>query len=116
MSKAAPLRLTSAMFEILLSLGGEALHGYAIMKEIEERTGGEVALGPTTLYRSLKELLRHGYIEEGEKTDDPDADSRRRTYRLTQSGREAAARRAAALASSLEAARRMGLRPQEGAP
>ena len=108
-------RVSTAMFEILLSLAGEDLHGYAIMKEVEARTVGEVKLGPTSLYRSLNKLLQLGYIEEVDGDEvgaDPD---RRRVYRLLDPGREVAARRAYSLSRSVETARERRLFSGEGA-
>ena len=40
----------SAAFHILLSLVGEDLHGYGIMRQVAEETGGRMRLGPGTLY------------------------------------------------------------------
>jgi DNA-binding PadR family transcriptional regulator len=53
-----------AAFHILLALAGEDRHGYAIMRQVEQRTGGRVRLGPGTLYGSLKSLLEARLIEE----------------------------------------------------
>lgn len=115
MGKPSKSRVSTAMFEILLSLAGGDLHGYAIMKEVEARRMGEVRLGPTSLYRSLNKLLQLGYIEEvdGEQADgDPD---RRRVYRILDPGLEAATRRAQSLARSIEAARERHLLSGESA-
>jgi DNA-binding PadR family transcriptional regulator len=90
-SEVAPPPLSTQVFQILLSLADEDLHGYAIIRDVAERTGGEVRLTASTLYAAVKRLLDSGWIEEradrprGER-DDP----RRRYYRLTRAGREAA--------------------------
>ena len=104
-----------AMFEILLSLAGGELHGYAIMKEIRDRTRGDVILGPTSLYRSLKKLLNLGYIEEVEQDADAGDPDRRRVYRLLPAGRDAVARRADSLSRSIAVARQQGLLSEEAA-
>ena len=52
------LPLTPALFHILLSLADRELHGYDIMREVDERTGGKMRLGPGTLYGSIKRMLR----------------------------------------------------------
>lgn len=70
---------------VLTSLAGEPRHGYAIMVEVTERTSGRVRLWPATLYATLKELDKAGYIERVPGAD-PDADARRRTYALTPEG------------------------------
>ena len=56
--------LPAAAFQILLALAGEDLHGYGIMRQVEEQTGGRTRLGPGTLYTSIQGLLEEGLIEE----------------------------------------------------
>jgi DNA-binding PadR family transcriptional regulator len=51
------LPLTPAVMHILLVLADEERHGYGIMKEVEGQTGGEVRLGPGTLYGAIKRML-----------------------------------------------------------
>ncbi|MFZ0546747.1 MAG: PadR family transcriptional regulator [Candidatus Promineifilaceae bacterium] len=85
------LPLTTAEFQILLSLAGSERHGYAIMQDVEAATGGKVNLRPGTLYRSIKKLLDAGLIEETEDRPDPALDDeRRRYYQLTGLGRRTA--------------------------
>jgi DNA-binding PadR family transcriptional regulator len=92
------LPLTPAVLHILLSLAEEERHGYGIMREVEDRTGGEVRLGPGTLYGSIKRMLGDGLIEESDERPDPELDdSRRRYYRITDFGREVAGVEAARL-------------------
>lgn len=79
--------LPSAAFQILLSLTDEDLHGYGIMREVEEQTSGRMRLGPGTLYSSIRALLEDGLIEEVEQAS---TDERRRYYRLTSAGRKVA--------------------------
>ncbi len=81
--------ITSAMFHILLVLAEGERHGYAIMKEVEQRTGGVVELGPGTLYRSIKQLESGGLIEETDSNQD--GGDRRRSYKLTNTGKARAA-------------------------
>ncbi len=52
--------LTPAVLNIWLALADEERHGYRIMTEVEERTRGEVRLGPGTLYGSIKRMLAQG--------------------------------------------------------
>lgn len=81
------LPLTPAVFHILLAVASEEKHGYAIMREAEEASGGRVKLGPGTLYGAIKRLLEHGLIEEVDERPDPDLDDqRRRYYRATPFG------------------------------
>ena len=82
------LPLTPAVLHILLSLVDEEKHGYSIMREITVQTKGKLHVGPTTLYRSIKQLLEAGLIEESDKRPDPALDDERRHYyRITQFGR-----------------------------
>ena|SRR5688500_17467479 len=83
------LPLNHADFHIMLALGRDELHGYAIMLHVQELTEGEVTLGPGTLYTSIKRLLASGMIEESDERPDPGMDDqRRRYYKLTKLGRK----------------------------
>jgi DNA-binding PadR family transcriptional regulator len=97
--------MPSAAFNILLSLAGEDLHGYEIMRRVEEQTGGRSRLGPGTLYSSIRALLEAGFIAEVEARDAAPVDERRRYYRLTATGRKAASEEANRLADVLRVAR-----------
>ena len=99
--------LPAAAFQILLSLADGDLHGYGIMRHVEQQTAGKVRLGPGTLYSSIQALLEEGLIEEvGDPPDpsDPPRD-RRRSYRLTSAGRKVARNEAERLADILRVAR-----------
>ena len=93
--------LPSAAFQILLSLANENLHGYGIMRQVEQQTGGRMRLGPGTLYSSIQALSEDGLIEEVDQI----TDERRRYYRLTSSGRKLARSEAERLADLLRVAR-----------
>ena len=98
--------LPSAAFQILLALAGEELHGYAIMRQVAEQTGGRIRLGPGTLYSSIRVLLENGLIEEAAAREDADsAEERRRYYRITTAGRKLARSEAQRLAEVLRVAR-----------
>ncbi len=82
------LPLKTNWFHILLSLAGEDQHGYGIMQEVLDRTGGKLRLWPATLYGSLKQLIEAGLIEESSERPARELDdARRRYYRLTRLGR-----------------------------
>jgi DNA-binding PadR family transcriptional regulator len=96
-----PAPLNQPALHVLLALGADAKHGYAIMQDIERETDGAVRLLPGTLYSTIKRLLADGLLEEvnAPRTADSD-DARRRYYRVTKRGRLAAeteTRRMAAL-------------------
>lgn len=95
------LPLTPFAFQVLLALADGERHGYAIIKEVEERSGGSVRLRTGTLYTLLQRLLEEQLIGElgstpgplvpGTPTSEPGgpaarADSRRRYYQLTALG------------------------------
>ncbi len=82
------LPLKPQWFHILLSLAGGEQHGYGIMQESLQRSGGKVRLWPATLYGSIKRLIEAGLIEESDARPAPELDdARRRYYRLTPIGR-----------------------------
>ena len=83
------LPLTPAVFHVLLALAGGERHGYAIMQEVTESTGGQIKMGPGTLYGTVKRLLEAQLIEESDERPDPYLDDeRRRYYRLTGVGEQ----------------------------
>jgi len=80
--------LKTNWFYILLSLSPEEQHGYGIMQDVLNRTGGKVHLWPATLYGTLKRLIEAGLIQESDERPAPEFDdARRRYYRLTEFGR-----------------------------
>ncbi len=96
---------------ILVSLGREDLHGYALMREIEERSDGHLVPGTGSLYAALQRLMEGGLIEESSDRPAGDDDARRRYYRITAGGRAAVAAEAARMDRLLADARRHGLIP-----
>lgn len=99
------LPLKPAAFHILLALGDEPRHGYAIRAAVEELTVGAVKLWPVTLYGSIRELSDAGLIEEAVATA-ADDDARRRYYGLTPLGRRVLAAETARLRAIVEHAER----------
>jgi DNA-binding PadR family transcriptional regulator len=77
--------LTPAVFFTLFALIDGEKHGYAIMQEARQLSDGTFRMGPATLYTTVQRLLDLELIEEA--AADEEADSRRRNYRLTTSGR-----------------------------
>jgi DNA-binding PadR family transcriptional regulator len=106
MPKQKLIPLPSAAFQILLSLADEDLHGYAIMRQVEQQTEGLMRLGPGTLYSSIQTLLQAHLIEEVDRREDAKlGHERRRYYRLTADGRKLACSEAERLADLLRVAR-----------
>jgi DNA-binding PadR family transcriptional regulator len=85
-----PMSRTAVL--VLLAIGPEERHGYAIMQEVARITNGTTRLGPGGVYTTIRRLLDDGLIEECDERPDPDLDDqRRRYYRLTGTGRAVAA-------------------------
>jgi DNA-binding PadR family transcriptional regulator len=88
----AKLKATPAILYTLLALSEGTRHGYAILADVEKRSRGAVALGPSSLYYTLGRLADRGLIEERSKPSDPHADrdphaEQRRYFALTSEGR-----------------------------
>jgi DNA-binding PadR family transcriptional regulator len=104
------LPLSPAVFHILLALADGERHGYSIMQEIVEQTGGTLRIGPTTLYRSIKQMLEGGLIVEVDERPDPALDDeRRRYYRITSLGKLVVSAEARRLERALSVARNKAL-------
>lgn len=96
------LPLTVPVFQILLSLFDRNLHGYALIRDIDLRTCGEVRLTASTLYGAVARLLDAGLIEEVGADAKHD---RRRCYHITRAGRTLVRREAERLARAADWAR-----------
>ena len=81
--KAEPL--TESYFFILLCLYRGPNHGYGIMQQTLQLSGGNVRIGSGTMYGATGNMMKKGWIEEcpAEGFD------RKRQYRLTEAGRQA---------------------------
>lgn len=108
----ALLPLPPATFHILVALAREDLHGYAIIQDVEARTGGELRLSAGTLYRSIQRMLEQGLIAETRTRPAPAVDDeRRRYYRLTPFGTAVARAEMRRLSQLVRLARASGLAP-----
>jgi DNA-binding PadR family transcriptional regulator len=106
------LPLAPASFHVLLALAEEDRHGYAILLDVERRTGGEVKLSAATLYRSIQKLLDDGLIVELRERPAPELDDeRRRYYRITPRGEAAARAETQRLTRLVRLARAAGIAP-----
>lgn len=75
-------QITDTMFYIMAALT-KPRHGYAIMNLIEETTEGKITIGPASMYTIIKKLLKQEWIYLYD-----DSDSRRKTYLLTEKGKQ----------------------------
>lgn len=107
----AQLPLTPVVLHLLLALADEpqGKHGYALAREVEELTDGQIRMGPGTLYGSIQRLLDAGLIEE--RRARAGDDERRRYYKLTAFGRSVLSLEVARLANVVAIARRKQLLP-----
>jgi DNA-binding PadR family transcriptional regulator len=106
------LPLSSAVFHVMVSLADGSRHGYAIIKDVAERTGGAERLGAGTLYAIIKRLLSDDLIGEVAAAEgEPTSDQRRRYYRLTPLGRKVATAEAKRLERAVASARLSRLLP-----
>jgi DNA-binding PadR family transcriptional regulator len=106
------LPLTPAAFHVLLALSDGAKHGYLILKDVEQRTTGDVRLSTGTLYGLIKRFLDDELIVELPAEDD--GNERRRPYKLTPFGRQVARAEALRLEQLVTAARGVRLLPDRG--
>jgi DNA-binding PadR family transcriptional regulator len=105
------LPLSPAVFYILFALGEREKHGYAIMKEVEDVSGGKFTMGPGTLYTTIQRLLELGLIEETSTSSD--SERRRRSYRLSRRGRQTIEAELNRMESLVRSAQRRKLVPRE---
>jgi DNA-binding PadR family transcriptional regulator len=103
------LPLSVPVFQILLSLSDQDLHGYAIIQDVRRRTEGEVELTASTLYAAIKRLLDGRLIEELAARPDQGDDPRRRYYRITALGVDVARLETARLERAVKMARQKKL-------
>jgi DNA-binding PadR family transcriptional regulator len=82
--------LPAASLHVVLALLDGELHGYALMRRVEELSGGAVRMGPGTLYGTLNRLVEGGLIEETTDRSPRTDNERRRYYDLTPDGRAVA--------------------------
>jgi DNA-binding PadR family transcriptional regulator len=106
----ALLPLPAATFHILIALAKEDRHGYAVIQDVEQRTGGEIRLSAGTLYRSIQRMLEQGLLRETRDRPAPELDDeRRRYYRITPFGEAVARAEARRMAELVKMARAQGL-------
>lgn len=100
------LPLSPHQFHILLGLTDGERHGYALIQEIERRTGGELRVGTGTLYTAIARLAALDLIADTGRADD-----RRRYYRLLPLGRAVLKAETARLEALVRHAHALGVRP-----
>jgi DNA-binding PadR family transcriptional regulator len=100
-------------FLVLLVLMDSDLHGYGIVKEIGDRTDGQIRLEPGNLYRYIRRLEQEGLVAESdERPEGEEDDERRRYYAVTALGREVLELEVARLRALIEDFDSTGLVPK----
>ena len=104
--------LKPSTYAVLLALGDEELHGYAIMQAIAEMSGERETILPGTLYAALARMVDEGLVEEREgPAEESSGGPKRRYYRRTKLGRAAARAESERLRALLNVARAQKLIP-----
>jgi len=99
------LPLSLPIFHMLLSLTEGERHGYALKREILQRTDKRINLGSGALYGAINKMLEQGFIVESDERPDPHLDDeRRRYYRITPLGQRVVRAEAARLRALLQLA------------
>jgi DNA-binding PadR family transcriptional regulator len=106
------LPLPPATLHILIALTGGERHGYAVIQDVEARTGGELRLSAGTLYRSVARMLQQGLIAEVTRRRTREDDERRRYYRITALGTSVARAEVRRLSQIVNLAAARGLKPR----
>ena len=107
----ALLPLSLPVFHMLLSLTEGERHGYALKREILQRTDKRINLGSGALYGAINKMLEQDLIVESDERPDPHLDDeRRRYYRITPLGRRVLRAEVARLRALLQLAEvRLGI-------
>ncbi len=99
------LPLKPVDYHILMVLLDGKRHGYGIVQDIADRTGGKIKLVPGNFYAMLNRMIGAGLIAEAEtKTHDGDG-AKRRYYRIAPLGKRVAAAEAERLKGLVDEAR-----------
>ena len=84
------LPLKPLVFQVLMALADGERHGWALVREAQQR-GGFERIMPGNFYRTLRTMLADGLIEEaGRRPRGATEDERRRYFRLTKLGTDVA--------------------------
>ena len=105
--------LRSTELHVLIALAPGALHGYALVKRIEEESDARVKILPGNLYTVLRRLVAEGLVQESETQPEPDEDQRRRYFELSDKGRRVLSREANHLERLVTKLRSLALKPSE---
>ena len=108
MGRNSPHGIKIHWFHILVALADEDRHGNGIVREVLERTDGQLRIWPVMLYRCLDEMAEEGLVTElTDSTERPPQESERRRYfRITEKGLQVLAEETERLSDLVNVARR----------
>lgn len=88
MGRSSQRGIKTHWFHILVALADEDRHGNGIVREILEKTEGQLRIWPVMLYRCLDEMTDEGLVTELTDAEDrpPGKSERRRYFRITKKG------------------------------
>ena len=108
------LPLAPSDLQLLLAVSAGPLHGYAIMRAVEEQSQGALRVELGSLYRMVQRLEREGLLEESTpRRVEPAPGRERRYYRMTALGRAVVAAELSRLKAVLDLAGGRAMRPRE---
>ena len=82
MGKKSLESLTETMFYVLMAFRRQAMCGTEVADFVSRKTNGRVNMGPGTLYTILAKFQEEGFLTEIA------VEGRKRTYRITESGKK----------------------------
>jgi DNA-binding PadR family transcriptional regulator len=104
-SLSTQIPLSPQDFHILFALIEGDCHGYRLVKEIEQQSGGLIRIEAGNLYRCIRRLIKRGLISESDTRPAPASDDeRRRYYRITDFGKTVLAADTARMRAIIQAA------------
>ncbi len=107
MGRNSPHGIKIQWFHILVALADEDRHGNGIVRDVLERTDGQLKIWPVMLYRCLDDMVDQGLVLELTESDErpPGESERRRYFRITEKGRSLLAEETERLSGLVEVAR-----------
>lgn len=109
-----PTVLSKLEFQVLLCLADGPAHGYAIGKDLKERSAGRIDPTTGSLYHILRRLEDAGLVVAAPEARAEGEDARRQYFRITPAGRRLAAEEAAEMEQLVKDARRRRLLAADG--
>ena len=101
--------LTPLAIHVLLAFAEGPLHGYAVMKAVEELSESSLSTGPGNIYGAIQRMEEAGLVRDAGRAEG----RRRRLYALTPAGRKALRTESGRLARLADLLRAKGLAPKE---